>query len=241
MSSNPAVSIWAELKLKNKSALADDAKEAVKGAQAVFASTTFAHIPLSFDLPTDLAQKLQAKLATIKISPLNVPVNFVPGPMPGMPTPAGGAGGLPNGASSPNFAYYVAQLQQSILSTVPNSSPNWSMLMGGKNNPGSGSTPAQGQGGGGGNSNLYNPFSPRGLSRAIGSGVGVFGGLMAVHAATGMIDGFSEMMGSDRELQKMARVGETHSTFRDSTASALSFDSATTKGEQKIVDTTSTK
>lgn len=147
MSANPAVSVFALLTLQKEKALRDAAafpaelKSAMKGMAL--------EIPLAISA-TNLQLAYDKAVKSITVSPINVPVNFVPGGMPGMGG-MGGAGGLPTGASSPNLAYYFGQLQQSIASTVPTSSPNWSYLMRNQGGgPGGGGAPGAGAGGGGG-------------------------------------------------------------------------------------------
>lgn len=125
MSANPAVSIFALLTLQKEKALRDAAafpaelKSAMKGmALEIPLAISAANLQLAYD----------KAVKSITVSPINVPVNFVPGGMPGMGG-MGGAGGLPTGASSPNWSYLMRN-------------------QGG--GPGGGGAPGTGGGGGGG-------------------------------------------------------------------------------------------
>ena len=125
MSANPAVSIFALLTLQKEKALRDAAafpaelKSAMKGmALEIPLAISAANLQLAYD----------KAVKSITVSPINVPVNFVPGGMPGMGG-MGGAGGLPTGASSPNWSYLMRN-------------------QGG--GPGGGGAPGAGAGGGGG-------------------------------------------------------------------------------------------
>ena len=92
MSANPAASIFVRMELlkqqimRDMKALPGELQSAVKG--------TAVKIPVEI-LSADVQAKLDKALASIKVKPINVPVNFVPTGMPGGIAGAGGAGAGP--------------------------------------------------------------------------------------------------------------------------------------------------
>lgn len=91
MSANPAVSIFAKFELLRgtlQKQIADELKAIQQGATGI----KLPAVNLDIELSQNTQTKLNAVIAGLKVTPINVPVNFVPGGMPGMP-------GMPSGAS----------------------------------------------------------------------------------------------------------------------------------------------
>lgn len=229
MSQAPAASIFAEVNLRRERAIADyKAMVAEMRAEGQKLSSAPVQVQVTFKIDPQAQAKLNAAVAKITVSPIVIPVTFAPGPMPGgVP----GGVGLPFGASSPNFSMMLAQqAQQIVQGLAPTSSPNWSYLMGGRGGPGA----APGGAGGG---NLYNPLSPRGLSRFMGSGLAAYGALSAVHLATGLIEADQIASHPERVLRQWDHVGALHDVNTDPIMRGQAQTIAKVEGEKKVLET----
>lgn len=218
--SQAAVSIYADIVVRPDRAKIDAAaKEARELLMKAFGggSATMTAIPINFDIPKDSLQKLQAKLNAMTFT---ANVDFVPrggipshgmnGPLPQIP---GGMTPIPgmSGALSPNWSYILRQQQQKIIertvanqiSEVGTASPDASVAQSTSSNSG------------GRSGNTYNPFSPKGIARAVGSGLAVYGGILAAHLATGMFNADETLNHPERILRGMENVGSVHNVGND--------------------------
>ncbi len=112
MSANPAVSIFARIELLRgtlQKQIGDELKAIQQGATGIKIPAVKLEVALALDTQT----KLNTALAGLKVSPINVPINFVPGGMPGLPFGATPSGAFPTGAASPNFGLYIVRTIES--------------------------------------------------------------------------------------------------------------------------------